>query len=145
MRPHLLSLLSDVWTLAGVIVTNGRLRHSRNEAAQSDLSGSRRKCGNATDELLHWQLRSPCHGLHMSVQDEEEEAEPEQPAKKPVKEEAVFAGNKNLRSEDQKYREINDDRQVIPTHMPELCLPDAPPLLHVWRLRARTSQQALRH
>ena len=77
------------------------------------------KCGNATDELLHWQLRSPCHGLHMSVQDEEEEAEPEQPAKKPVKEEAVFAGNKNLRSEDQKYREINDDRQVIPTHMPE--------------------------
>ncbi|CAL5222238.1 g4572 [Coccomyxa viridis] len=43
--------------------------------------------------------------------DEEEEAEPEKPAKKPVKEEAVFAGNKNLRSEDQKYREINDDRK----------------------------------
>ena len=46
--------------------------------------------------------------------------EPEQPAKKPVTEEAVFAGNKNLRSEDQKYREINDDRQAIPTHMPEI-------------------------
>ncbi len=50
------------------------------------------------------------------MQDEEEEVEPEQPAKKPVTEEAVFAGNKNLRSEDQKYREINDDRQAIPTH-----------------------------
>ncbi len=58
--------------------------------------------------------------MHASVQDEEEEAEPEKPAKKPVKEEAVFAGNKNLRSEDQKYREINDDRQAPPTNAKEM-------------------------
>ena len=52
----------------------------------------------------------------MSMQDEEEEAEPEKPAKKAPKEEAMFAGNKNLRSEDQKYREIHDDRQASLLH-----------------------------
>ena len=46
------------------------------------------------------------------LQGEEEEAEPEKPAKKQVREEDVFAGNKNLRSEDQKFREMHDDRQV---------------------------------
>ena len=44
------------------------------------------------------------------LQGEEEEAAPEKPAKKPVREEDVFAGNKNLRSEDVKFREIHDDR-----------------------------------
>ena len=63
------------------------------------------------------------HSLQvLAVQDEDEEAEPEKPAKKAVKEEAVFAGNKNLRSEDQKYREIHDDR-----HAP--LLPAVPLLL----------------
>ena len=44
------------------------------------------------------------------LQGEEEEAAPEKPAKKAVREEDVFAGNKNLRSEDVKFREIHDDR-----------------------------------
>ncbi|CAK0786832.1 hypothetical protein CVIRNUC_010046 [Coccomyxa viridis] len=42
---------------------------------------------------------------------EEEEAASEKPAKKPVREEDVFAGNKNLRSEDVKFREMHDDRK----------------------------------
>ena len=71
-------------------------------------------------KLCQCPFSAVCHLLHVSVQDEEEEAEPEQPAKKPVKEEAVFAGNKHLRSEDQKYREINDDRQVASTHAIDL-------------------------
>lgn len=40
----------------------------------------------------------------------EEEEPAEEPARKQVKEEDVFAGNKNLRSEDQKFREMHDDR-----------------------------------
>ena len=68
------------------------------------------------------------HGCSQSadlrVQDEEEEAEPEKPVKKAAKEEGLFAGNKNLRSEDQKYREIHDDRRAPP--LPALVLPLAP-------------------
>ena len=48
------------------------------------------------------------------MQGEEEEAAPEKPAKKPVREEDVFAGNKNLRSEDVKFREMHDDRCGAP-------------------------------
>ena len=53
-----------------------------------------------------------CEGILMRalLQGEEEEAAPEKPAKKPVREEDVFAGNKNLRSEDVKFREMHDDR-----------------------------------
>ena len=58
----------------------------------------------------------------MRLQDaDEEEAEPEKPVKKAVKEEALFAGNKNLRSEDQKYREIHDDRRA-PCSILSMCL-----------------------
>ena len=48
------------------------------------------------------------------MQGEEEVAAPEKPAMKPASEEDVFAGNKNLRSEDQKYREMHDDRFGAP-------------------------------
>ena len=53
-----------------------------------------------------------CEGILMRalLQGEEDEAAPEKPAKKPVREEDVFAGNKNLRSEDVKFREMHDDR-----------------------------------
>ena len=47
--------------------------------------------------------------LLLAAQDDEEAAK-EKPAKKQPREEEVFAGNKNLRSEDQKFREMHDDR-----------------------------------
>ena len=56
-------------------------------------------------------LRSSKDGLTRALlQGEEEEAAPEKPTKKPAREEDVFAGNKNLRSEDVKFREMHDDR-----------------------------------
>ncbi len=46
----------------------------------------------------------------LSAAQDEEEVASEKPAKKQTREEDVFAGNKNLRSEDQKFREMHDDR-----------------------------------
>lgn len=50
----------------------------------------------------------------LAAQDDEE-AVKEKPAKKQTREEDVFAGNKNLRSDDQKFREMHDDRLTCHT------------------------------
>ena len=50
----------------------------------------------------------------LAAQDDEEAAK-EKPAKKQTREEDVFAGNKNLRSDDQKFREMHDDRLTCHT------------------------------
>ena len=60
---------------------------------------------------LHWGLHVLQSALiYALMQGEEEVAAPEKPAMKQIREEDVFAGNKNLRSEDQKFREMHDDR-----------------------------------